>query len=98
MELGRDYMVIDHTVLKRSRSSQGILIGTARTNPGRNVHEPTHLDDPERCAPLRRVYEALVSMGVDALVSIGGDDTLKTANKLKLYQDRLPAGQPRIPI
>jgi len=35
---------------------------------------------------------------VDALVSIGGDDTLKTANKFKLFQDLLPPEQPRIPI
>ena len=31
-------------------------------------------------------------MGIDALISIGGDDTLKTANKFKLYQEQLPPG------
>jgi hypothetical protein len=50
------------------------------------------------CAPLKRVYEALCSIGVDALISIGGDDTLKTANKFKMYQDRLPAGSKKIPV
>jgi 6-phosphofructokinase 1 len=44
------------------------------------------------------VYEGLCSLGVDALISIGGDDTLKTANKFKMYQDRLPAGAKRIPV
>src|SRR6185503_12632254 len=83
---------------KRSRNTQGIMIGTARTNPGRNVSHPSHLDDPKLSAPLRRVYEALVSLNVDALISIGGDDTLKTANKLKLFQDRLPAGAKRVPV
>ncbi len=95
---GRDYLRIDHKALRRSRSSQGILIGTARANPGKHVSHPSHLDDAEKSAPLRRVYEALVSLGVDCLVSIGGDDTLKTANKFKLYQDRLPAGSQRIPV
>src|SRR4029079_19161937 len=47
---------------------------------------------------LRRTYEGLCSLGIDALISIGGDDTLKTANKLKMFQDRLPAGAKRIPI
>ena len=47
---------------------------------------------------MKRVYEALRSIGVDALVSIGGDDTLKSANKLKLYQDRLPADSKRMPV
>lgn len=95
---GRDYIRITHNVLKRTRSSQGILIGTARTNPGKDVSHPSHLKDEKRTAPLKTVYEALVSMGVDALISIGGDDTLKTANKFKLYQEHLPAGHKHIPV
>lgn len=94
----RDYIQLTGRVMRRTRNSQGILIGTARTNPGRDVAHPSHLDDPERSAPLRRVYDGLRSIGVDALISIGGDDTLKTANKFKLYQDRLPAGEQRIPV
>lgn len=94
----QDYVMLDQRVLKRTRNSQGILIGTARTNPGKDVSHPSHFDDPDRVAPLRRVYDALCSLQVDALVSIGGDDTLKTANKLKLFQDRLPSGKKRLPI
>jgi ATP-dependent phosphofructokinase / diphosphate-dependent phosphofructokinase len=98
LQLGRDYMMLDQQVLRRTRNSQGILIGTARANPGRSVSHPDHLDDPVKVAPLRTVYEALRSIGVDAVISIGGDDTLKTANKLKLFQDRLPADQVRMPV
>ena len=98
LELDKDYIRITHKVLKRSRSSQGILIGTARTNPGKNISHPSHLDDVKLSAPLRKAYEGLCSLGVDALISIGGDDTLKTANKFKLFQDRLPAGAKKIPI
>jgi 6-phosphofructokinase 1 len=94
----RDYVRITHKILKRSRNSQGILIGTARANPGKDVSDPQHLNDPERAAPLKTVYDALISLGVDALISIGGDDTLKTANKLLLFQERLPKGSHRIPI
>jgi 6-phosphofructokinase 1 len=95
---GIEYVVLDQKNLKRTRNSQGIMIGTARTNPGKYISHPSHLDDPERAAPLQRVYEGLCSIGVDALVSIGGDDTLKTANKLKLFQDRLPLAAKRLPI
>jgi len=98
LELDKDYIRITHKVLKRSRSSQGILIGTARTNPGKNISCPAHLDDAKLSAPLRMVYEGLCSLGVDALISIGGDDTLKTANKFKMFQDRLPAGSKKIPV
>lgn len=95
---GQHYLTINHPVLKRTRNAQGIMIGTARTNPGKKISHPSHLDDLELRAPLQRVYDALRSLGVDALISIGGDDTLKTANKFKLFQDRLPAGSPRIPV
>lgn len=93
-----DYVMIDHPMLSRTRSKQGIMIGTARTNPGKDVSHPSHLHDAERVAALKASYEGLRSLGVEALISIGGDDTLKTANKLKLYQDTLPPDAPRIPI
>lgn len=99
MQEGRDYINIDHRTLRRTRNSQGILIGTARTNPGIDVSNPEHLKDPKATALLRTVHAALVSLGVDALISIGGDDTLKTANKFKMFQEYLPlGGPPRIPI
>jgi 6-phosphofructokinase len=95
---GRDYLRLTHERLEFARTSGGIMIGTARSNPGKAVSSPEHLQDPERSAPLNRVYQGLRSLGVDALMSIGGDDTLKTANKLKLYQDQLPAEAVRMPI
>ena len=97
LEEGRDYININHSVLSRTRNSQGIIIGTARTNPGKNISRIEHLDDPERTAPLRRVHAGLRSIGVDALISIGGDDTLKTANKFKLFQSQVPESE-RIPV
>lgn len=98
LELGKDYMQITHDVLSRTRNSQGIMIGTARDNPGKHVSSPEHLQDPERNGPLQRTYEALCSLEVDALISIGGDDTLKTANKFKLYQETLGDDAKRIPV
>lgn len=95
---GKHYFKITHERLEFSRAEPGIMIGTARSNPGKAVSSPAHLLDPERSAPLGRVYKALQSLGIDALMSIGGDDTLKTANKMKLYQDTLPADQPRMPV
>ena len=95
---GRHYIPLTLSNLKRTRNSQGILIGTARTNPGEKVLELAHLQDPERSKSLQAVYRALESLGVDALISIGGDDTLKTANKFKLFQNYLPPGSPRIPV
>ncbi len=95
---GRDYVTVTPEFLKRTRSGQGIMLGTARTNPGKHISSPAHFDDAERVGPLKNVYEGLLSLGVEALISIGGDDTLKTANKFKMYQDRLPEGSKRIPV
>ncbi len=95
---GTDYIRLTNDFLTHSRTSRGIMIGTARTNPGKHINSPDHLKNPELVAPLRRVYEGLCSLEVDALISIGGDDTLKTANKLKMYQDTLPAGSRRFPV
>jgi 6-phosphofructokinase 1 len=95
---GRDYVIVTPEFLKRTRSGQGIMLGTARTNPGKHISSPAHFDDAQRVGPLKNVYDGLVSLGVEALISIGGDDTLKTANKFKMYQDRLPEGSKRIPV
>lgn len=98
LQEGTDYIRFTHDTINHARTSRGIMIGTARTNPGKHISSPEHLKNPELVAPLRRVYEGLCSLEVDALISIGGDDTLKTANKLKLFQDNLPAGSRRFPI
>lgn len=95
---GKHYIKFSLESLEFGRTEPGIKIGTARSNPGKSVSSPAHLRDPERSAPLGRVYKALRSLNVDALISIGGDDTLKTANKMKLYQDTLPATEPRFPV
>jgi ATP-dependent phosphofructokinase / diphosphate-dependent phosphofructokinase len=98
MQEGRDYIILDHNRLRRSRNTRGIMIGTSRANPGKDVSHPSHLTDPNRTAPLRTVHKALSSLGVDALVSIGGDDTLKTANKFKMFQDNLSKEEKRISV
>ena len=86
---GRDYIHLTHKVLARSRNTQGIIIGTARTNPGKHINSPDDLQCEDKTAPLQRVHKGLKSINVDALISIGGDDTLKTANKFKRYQEQL---------
>ena len=47
---------------------------------------------------MKRTYDALRSLDVDAFISIGGDDTLKTANKFKLFQDTLSDDAKKLPV
>ena len=98
MKEGRDYVDLNAYSLRRSRNTPGIMIGTARANPGKGVDRPEDLHNAEKCKKLRTVYDALCSMEIDALVSIGGDDTLRTAYKMTKFQQTLPTGSRKIPV
>jgi len=80
------------------RNTRGILIGTSRANPGKPIRRPSDLDDPEKTQKLRNIYYAFLDLKIDALISIGGDDTLKTANYLFEFQKRLPPNAKRVRI
>ena len=74
------------------------IIGTARVNPGAPIATPSDLFNPEKTERLARIHHALADLGVDALISIGGDDTLKTANYLYQYQQHHVAQENRVRI
>lgn len=92
------YRIFTERDVRGIRNERGIVIGTARSNPGSGIQAPSDFDDPEKTRRLRRTYEALVDLRVDALISIGGDGTLMTANYLRLFQDRLPPGAKRVRV
>lgn len=98
LEENTAYIRLDKIKLEGLRTERGICIGTARANPGKMMKTPADLEDAEKTAPMLRVYKALNAMGIDALISIGGDDTLTTAAKFKLYMDKMPADKKRIRV
>ena len=51
-----------------------------------------------RCRGTKPCRVGDLDLQIDALVSIGGDDTLKTANLIFEYQRRLPAGAHRVRV
>ncbi len=75
------YQVLDASI-SRIRNRRGVFLKTSRANPGRLIQSPQDLDDPEKSRRLRHILEALDSLDVGCLITIGGDDTLKTANFL----------------
>jgi 6-phosphofructokinase 1 len=66
------------------RNERGIYLRTSRANPGKNIKTLEDIKNPELNAQLRNIIEAFDYLNIGALVSIGGDDTLKTANYLYL--------------
>lgn len=92
------YLRLDKMLLEGRRTEGGILIGSARANPGKSMSKPEDLTNSEATRPMLQVYNALCSLGIDVLISIGGDDTLTTAAKFKLFQDTFPAGSKQIKV
>ena len=77
------YTNITYEVTK-ARNRSGIFLRTSRANPGRDIKTKDDLLKPEKNARLRNILDALDYLEIGALISIGGDDTLKTANYLWL--------------
>lgn len=94
----RHYRLLTEKDTRGLRNSRGILIGTSRANPGKGIVKPADLKDEAKTQRLRNVYTALVDMEIDALISIGGDDTLRTANLLYTFQKTLPEGARRVRV
>ncbi|GAB4275873.1 MAG: 6-phosphofructokinase [Coriobacteriia bacterium] len=69
------------------RHDGDIIIRTSRANPGKDIACEDDLRDPDKTAKLRNVFRAFDDLDIDALVSIGGDDTLKTANYIYKLQE-----------
>jgi len=80
---GKDYIEIDFTI-SSIRNERGIVLRSSRANPGKSVNKRADLEDPEKGKKLKGVLAALDSLGVKTLITMGGDDTLKTANFLSM--------------
>lgn len=87
---GRDYLCLTRDIVTGIRTRKDIILRTSRANPGKQVASIEDLSDPVKNEKLRAVFSAFEALEIDALVSIGGDDTLKTANFLHRMQDQLP--------
>jgi ATP-dependent phosphofructokinase / diphosphate-dependent phosphofructokinase len=83
MAEGVHYQVLDSTI-GEIRNQRGIYLRTSRANPGRQVKSKNDLKDPEKNKKLLTIMKAFDYLGIGYLITIGGDDTLKTANFFNL--------------
>jgi 6-phosphofructokinase 1 len=81
---GRHYLRLTRDAVTGIRNEGAIILKTARANPGKAVKSLADLADPTKNGKLVAAHRALADLGCDALISIGGDDTLKTANFMYL--------------
>src|SRR5690349_12590699 len=61
----KHYRVFNERDLRGIRNSRGIIIGTARTNPGKEIERTEDMDDEKKTKRLRNVYNALVDLEID---------------------------------
>lgn len=91
---GVHYIELDRDMVEGLRNSQGVVLHNARANPGGAVKRWDDLADPQKNRKLVNIFQAFEHLAIDALVSIGGDDTLKTANFLQRIQTVVPGLRP----
>jgi ATP-dependent phosphofructokinase / diphosphate-dependent phosphofructokinase len=75
------YQLLDANI-SSIRNRRGVFLKTSRANPGRLIKSPGDLQEPEKTKKLQNILQALDSLDIGCLITIGGDDTLKTANFL----------------
>ncbi len=84
---GEHFVILDRDNLEELRNTSGVIIHNSRANPGSMVSSLEDLKDNNKNKKLVNIFKAFEYYKIDALVSIGGDDTLKTANLIYRIQD-----------
>jgi 6-phosphofructokinase 1 len=92
--LGEHYLDLSIDDVSGIRNRKDIILRTSRANPGQAITSLADLKDPKKNATLMTVYRGLESLEIDGLISIGGDDTLKTANYIYEMQQVVPGLRP----
>ncbi|MCP4604614.1 MAG: hypothetical protein GY847_29515 [Proteobacteria bacterium] len=62
-----------------------LVPGSSRANPGKAIKNVKDLENPEKTAALSHVLNVLETLKIGALISVGGDDTMRTANLLQIH-------------
>lgn len=91
---GEHFLRMDVGHVSGIRNRKSILLRTSHANPSEGIGGEADLVDPERSRAIAAVYSALEDLEVDGLISIGGDETLRTANHLHSYQRLVPGHRP----
>lgn len=91
---GEHYINLTAKAVSGIRHSQGIILHNSRANPGKPIRSWADLGDPERNGKMLNIFKAFDDLEIDGLISIGGDDTLKTANYVHRIQQEVSGLRP----
>jgi 6-phosphofructokinase 1 len=94
---GEHFLRLTAELVSGIRTLKPILLRTSHADPSAGIACLDDLADPDRNRRILAVHDGLEALGVDALVSVGGDETLRTANHLLRIPDAVP-GIPRVRV
>ncbi len=82
-------MLIGKEEIRYLRDQIPLVPGSSRANPGKAIRNMADFDDPEKTAALTYTIDVLDALRIGALISVGGDDTMRTANLLQIHLENL---------
>lgn len=91
---GRHFLRIGVDDVSGIRNRKSILLRTSHANPSHGIDSIEDLVDPSKNGAIASIYAALEDLELDGLISVGGDETLRTANHLFRYQQLVPGLRP----
>ncbi|MBW1679755.1 MAG: 6-phosphofructokinase [Deltaproteobacteria bacterium] len=94
LTLEEHYKILTLSDVTGIRNRKDIIIKTSRANPGKGINSIHDLTDSKKNQKLLNIYKWMDYFEIDGLITIGGDDTLKTANYLYLMQYHVPDVKP----
>ena len=98
LQEGEHYFRVEDHHLWGLRNNRGVFLGTGRANPALAIESQEDLRNEDKNHALVNVYHSLKNLDIHALISIGGDGTLKMANCLYEYQNSIAEKEQRIRI
>lgn len=79
---GKHYTSLNREVISDVLDVNSFYLKTSRANPGKSITTSEDLRNPEKTVKLVNILNAFEYLKIGAIISIGGDDTLKIANYL----------------
>ena len=91
---GEDFLRLGVADVSGIRNRKSVMLRTSHANPARGIENEADLLDPARNGAVVSILAAAEQLGLDGLISVGGDETLCTANHLHRYQQLVPGTRP----
>ena len=77
-EMEKNWIIsIGREEIRYLRDQVSLLSGSSRANPGKQIQVMDDLKDPDKNSTFTRILETLDAMRIGALISVGGDDTMR---------------------